>query len=312
MTITQPTQPPKLTSISITSLHLTRTSFVALLRACPALTNVDVWETVFTLDQALDTFQHTGVTSIKALMKVVVMPNQPSIFIHFPNLRQWDTASSQTPDSFPTQLVKDTFSIWCPKLIEIKSNFTSSNLLVHLLVKDVFINLTALTFRYECMSEDLVQTIACYPTKWTKICCYPPSSNSGEKEDDILQRQDQFQSSGRILQLWPRLLEKLVTLDIIEHKMNIDEVEKASWSCNDLETLFVRIQGLSTKEKIDSVLMRLKEMKALQRRKSGTPVIAVRMDDHDREMSIEARVLNHLLKFKKLKYVSLGSTAWTV
>ncbi|KAG0254061.1 hypothetical protein BGZ95_006142, partial [Linnemannia exigua] len=82
------------------------------------------------------------------------------------------------------------------------------------------------------------------------------------------------------------------------------------WICKDLKTLRIRIKDLDTKEKIlKAIALWRKGCWRRWREQAGTPVGEEgRLDETD--MSIEARVARHLLKFHKLWKVWLGYQTW--
>lgn len=295
----------KLTSLAIRWLSITRESFTSTLRCCPALIKIDLWGTTVTRHRSFDEYQHTGVTFLQAMIVDVVEPGSLPLFIHFPNLEHWATGHDSRPSEFPTLAVKDGVSIWCPQLKGIETNFTPSPLLCHLLV-NVFVGLTSLTFGYSKISSDIIMAILRYPATWRAIVAYAPRSGFKREfeEDGFPETVDHFQSSGWMIQLLPRLCHRLTTFEMVEHEMNVDEIEQAPWLCTDLEYLAVRIQGLDTREKVEGVIVRWREGR--KQRKLGLTVEAPVEEDG----SIEARVARHLLRFKSLSTVWLGSKMW--
>ncbi|KAG0088899.1 hypothetical protein BGZ92_005583 [Podila epicladia] len=300
-------QSSNLTALTVRWLTLTRESFTAALRSCPALVNIDIWGLTLIPGRFFDEFQHSGVTFLQAMIVDAVTPVSPPVLAHFPNLKQWATGDDSTPSEFPTLDVKNAIAIWCPHLKEIQTNFTPSPLLYHLLI-NVFVNLTSLTFDYQHISPDLILAILRYPANWTAIVTYTPRSEFMEEfeETGIPETVDHFQSSGWMIQSLPRFCHRLTTFKMVEHQMDVDELELAPWLCTNLEELAVRIQGLDTRDKIEDAVARWREGR--KRRKLGLEAEALVKEDG----SIEARVAQHLLQFKNLNSVWLGSKVWKV
>ncbi|KAF9299870.1 hypothetical protein BGZ74_008557 [Mortierella antarctica] len=117
---------------------------------------------------------------------------------------------------------------------------------------------------------------------------------------------DHFQGSGWMIQALLRLCRGLKTFKMVEHEMDVYDVEQAPWSCTDLEELAVRFQGLDTREKIEGVIVRWKEGR--KQRRLGLTVDAPVEEDG----SIEARIARRLLHFNNLSTVWLGSKVWKV
>ncbi|KAG0377020.1 hypothetical protein BGX24_006842 [Mortierella sp. AD032] len=121
---------------------------------------------------------------------------------------------------------------------------------------------------------------------------------------------DLFKESGQHLKLISRCCPALKEYDLPGHELDRDEVEVEAWVCKDLKTLQVRIKDLDSKEKTPKVIaLWRKGCWHRRREKAGTPDEAV--DEQDAtDMSIEARVTRHLLKFDKLWRVWFGYQTW--
>ncbi|KAF9908943.1 hypothetical protein EC991_009243 [Linnemannia zychae] len=93
--------------------------------------------------------------------------------------------------------------------------------------------------------------------------------------------------------------------------MDMDEVEQDEWVCKDLERIFVRFKELDTKEKIlrAVALWRAGCWRRWQEKAGRSMEDDRKLDETD--MSIEARVARHLIKFEKLRWIWLGYQTWT-
>ncbi|KAF9090877.1 hypothetical protein BGX29_011255 [Mortierella sp. GBA35] len=97
----------------------------------------------------------------------------------------------------------------------------------------------------------------------------------------------------------PRLCRNLEVLSIEQLVLNMDAVEKHRWSCEKLKELRVRFEGLDTPQDIDGCLMNI----CVRSCTSDTPLAGPGTNME----TISSRVTHHLLHFKKLKTVWLGT-----
>ncbi|KAG0013426.1 hypothetical protein BGZ82_002143, partial [Podila clonocystis] len=141
---------------------------------------------------------------------------------------------------------------------------------------------------------------------WRTIVTYIPRDGFMEEFEEVgfPETLDHFQSSGWMIQSLLRLCRSLRTFKMVEHEMDVNEMEQVPWQCTDLEELEVRIQGLDTREKIESVIAQWKEGRK-QRKQELTVETPVEKDG-----STEARVARYLLRFNNLRTVWLGSKVW--
>ncbi|KAF9134229.1 hypothetical protein BGW39_007700 [Mortierella sp. 14UC] len=146
-------------------------------------------------------------------------------------------------------------------------------------------NITEFMFSYEHMSMETLTGLL-HQMSLESVAHFHEQGFEYEKEV-VPSISDHFRQSGRFLQLIPRGCSPLRILDLHLHEMDMDVAEVGKWTCKDLKTIRIRVKGLDTKEKI---------LKAIH---SGT------------DMSFEARVARHLLKFEKLWWGWLGYQTWT-
>ncbi|KAF9434018.1 hypothetical protein BGZ76_008680 [Entomortierella beljakovae] len=167
----------------------------------------------------------------------------------------------------------------------------------------VFFNLTALSFDYNNMTPDLILAIVHRP-KWETIRVFHESDNIDEA-DQVFSLPDHFQATFWMIQMIPRFCLNLKEFDMIQHVMDMDDVEEGQWACKNLKDLKVRIKGLDTKEKIDKTIDMYRNEKRLML--SSGDKRETLLDD-----SIEARVARHLLQFEKLETIWIGTKTWRV
>ncbi|KAK3822342.1 MAG: hypothetical protein J3R72DRAFT_501892 [Linnemannia gamsii] len=122
---------------------------------------------------------------------------------------------------------------------------------------------------------------------------------------------DLFKKSSQHLKLISRCCPALKEYDLPGHELDMDEVEVEAWVCKDLKMLLVRIKDLDIKEKTPKVIaLWRKGCWHRWREKAGMPAEAV-VEQDATDMSIEARVTRHLLKFDRLWRVWFGYQTWT-
>ncbi|KAG0266154.1 hypothetical protein BG011_003141 [Mortierella polycephala] len=262
-----------------------------------------------------------------------LLPSNQSLLRHFPNLETWTLIAG--PES-NMNAIKDEVRKWCPKLNRIKTNGTPEASVIPLLV-DVFSNLRALTFQYTIFSSNLVHAILAHHNTLEHLATYKPREEELEQKEPS-RLNDHFQDLDWIVQNIPRYCSKLRTFFFFSHEMDMDVAERTSWSFKDIEILCIRIRGLDTAEKINSTISRLNEAKRAKRATAVTEIthemesstldteigLAKEKDnntavgtnyqvaDKGNDMSIEARVVRHLLQFDKLNTLWLGTKLYRV
>ncbi|KAF9099855.1 hypothetical protein BGX29_006906 [Mortierella sp. GBA35] len=97
----------------------------------------------------------------------------------------------------------------------------------------------------------------------------------------------------------PRLCLNLEVLSIEQLVLDMDAVEKHRWSCEKLKELRARFEGLDMPQDIDGCLRNV----CVRRHTSDTPLTVPGTSME----TISSRVTHHLLQFRKLKTVWLGT-----
>ncbi|KAF9195043.1 hypothetical protein BGZ51_006009 [Haplosporangium sp. Z 767] len=318
----------KLTTLRLYGACCSRNSFASFLRHCPLLTTVDLQCGVALFSSlSIDTFQHTGVTTLVAPIEQVFKPDPESellplgstLLVHFPNLIEWTTYLSLEESVVPIERIKTETRMCCPKVNQIDTWTTPHDFLYGLIAK-VFYNLASVEFAYEQLSMDIVLALLFHKATLFGVSTTFESNKSAFERDELPVEVDHFQGSARALQLLPRSCPNLTTLNLEPHQMDMDFVEEEVWVCKGLRRLRVRILGLDTKEKVDRTLQlwvdgRRKNTDSWREEhgkeneeegEEGTQSAESHLSKTE-DMSIEMRVARHLLKFKQLNAVWLGT-----
>jgi len=306
MSSTKPTS--RLWSLKIQGLTMTRDSFSFLLRNCPSLTNLDIKDStlvsLYLRDKSYeDKYQHTGVTDLTATFEQVFNADgsegAPSLLIHFPNLITWEMYGITSPYGTAIEKLRDEVAQHCPSLKELWTRDpapVASSMLV-----EAFNGLKLIGVENGRLSVELVTAILNHQET---LECVRTFGNIDDYELVPLVKNGSLGASW-IIQSIPRICSRLKTLGFPFYEMNMDDMEKTKWGCHDLEALYIRVQGLDTKEKIDRAIQFWQEERVAIRKgqihgRQEQSVIPAG------DNSIEARVARHLLKFKKLQQVWLG------
>ncbi|KAF9185745.1 hypothetical protein BGZ51_002088 [Haplosporangium sp. Z 767] len=330
----------RLLSLDIQGYSLTHESLLSLIQSCPVLQRLELWSTTVSPGRIISDFQHDGLTYLSASVLQVfgqqpgtlLSPNK-SLLKHFPNLETW-SLGDVSPSFMLT--IKDEMRQWCPKLNKIATNSAPEAHVVPLLA-DVFLNLRGLTFDYAILSSNLVHTILAHHDTLDFLITYVPKTGYLNQEEPPALN-DHFRGLDWIFQNIPRHCSKIMKLSFHSHEMDMDVVERTSWSCKDIKTLYIRIRGLDTAEKINTTISQLKEARRAKRAATVTEItqgmescaldtktgLAEGKDNNtalgtnnqaaneEEDMSIEARVVRHLLQFDKLESLWLGTKIYQI
>ncbi|KAF9948011.1 hypothetical protein BGZ72_010077 [Mortierella alpina] len=317
----------KLKKLMIMGFTMPHASLATILRSCPSLISLDLWDTVIkpSEDGAEDKYQHMGLTYFIAnadnfLVQNPVPGQSRSLLVHFPNLKTISTYGYLI-DTFPMTLLWDEIRRWCPSLRNLETNCTPAPLIAKMLTQ-AFMGLSRVHFDYDAAAADIFLSLLVHRKTLIKVSSATTRSGFYEKET-VLEVKDPLEDETWMVQFIPQQCEQLEELFLPEHAMNMDEVEKKEWRCRGLKDLRIRVQGIDTAEAIDRVVAtwnrkrRVKaglhaESRSLNTDPSGTEVREER-DTVTKEQtgtSLEERVVRHLLKFDKLKSVWLGKAVY--
>ncbi|KAF9197691.1 hypothetical protein BGZ49_001763 [Haplosporangium sp. Z 27] len=276
-------QSSQLTSLSIENLTMTRKSFTSILRSCQGLVEISIWGTTLTPSLSFDHYQHTGVSDLTALPHVIFDDKNPTILVHFPNLKVWRTGDTSELAETQTQKISEFIIRWCPKLDSL-TTWGVSEPIITLLFTDIIPGLSHLEICNNDISSNLILTLMRFSTRWMDLriyLCEPEVDTESfelSEDGDIPEIEDVLESSGWMIQLLLNTCTSLKSFALVlGHEMDLDDIEKVPWGCIGLKSIMVRIKGLDTWDGIDRVIRRLIE--ANRQRRSKKPID--RPYDHD-------------------------------
>jgi hypothetical protein len=312
----------KLSFLKLQGLTMTRNSFSSLLRACPALTQLEIQESDIlswpTYDKSgAQCYRHTGITFLGAPVGQVFKmdsqsENAPSLFVHFPNLITWKTWSSSESITVSAQDLRKEAGRCC-SMLSVLWTSTSAPTTISMLT-EAFDDLTAICILNKQLSAEMAMAILNHRETLTHIMTFIPYSDFYESDVVPEAESNQLDTSGWIVQSLPWHCTRLKLLKLGLFEMHMDDIEKAKWGCHDLERLHIRIQDLNTKEKINRAIRLWKEGRIAIKKNQSNGELESSLSNLQliNANSIEARVARHLLKFKKLQEVWLGWKIWKV
>lgn len=306
----------KLTNLKFDNLVLAHDTLVAVLKICPSLTKLQLFSTDIidspTITAALP-YQHTGIKAFGSPLSRVfpVKSTSFSLLSHFPNLTTLCAWNYDRNFMVPATRIKKELAQYCPGVTGFHLADSSGALVTEFLTTIANRNVDEFVFRSRHTSLELIKTVLLHQTTMRIVMPYCPEECLEQDKNEVAPVSNYLQDSSQVLQLIPRGCPELDVLDFYFHEMDMDDVEAEEWVCKNLTTLRMRIKGLDTAEKILKVIALWR--KGCWRRwqkKAGTPVATDEKED-ETDMSIEARVARHLLKFDKLWWVWLGYQTWT-
>ncbi|KAF9114072.1 hypothetical protein BGX27_000203 [Mortierella sp. AM989] len=104
-------------------------------------------------------------------------------------------------------------------------------------------NLSGIFFPHGCITEEMIQAILSLQQTIEGVSDIPPRDNFFDTLG-IQEVGNSFQESSELIQ----------HLQFLLHEMDMDEVEPANWGCSTLESLYIKIRGLDTAEKINRAI----------------------------------------------------------
>ncbi|KAF9114071.1 hypothetical protein BGX27_000202 [Mortierella sp. AM989] len=297
----------RLTSLKLKGLTLTRDSFSSLLRMCPLLKTLDIRYSILSSSLTSEIFQHSGVTCLASPIKQTFkldpeFPETPSLFAHFPNLKEWKTwISFASQPEITTQTIRAETTRYCPQLKTVYTELISSQS-VDLLIKG-FEKLKGVCVLHKNITIEMIMAILSHHGTLENVRTYT-SFHKFYDHESVPSVESHFQENGWAIQTLLRLCPHLTVFEFPLHEMDMDQIEEAEWGCNNLEELHIRIRGLDTDEIINKALRLWIDLR--NRKKKSGSFEFVLTGNRDK-MTLEERVARHLLKFEKLNAVWLGN-----
>ena len=306
----------KLVRLCITNLAMTRDAFASLLQLCPALRLLEVQRTsIYSYSSCPEPYRHTGLVHLNAPLEQIFQPDPDSstnlpILVHFPRLKRISTALADALPSVSFDAMKDQFAKFCPSLGEVVLITTPSTTTA--LLTRTFRSLTMISICAEKMSIDVITAMLVHQETLSRVIAavHHQSDRDSELEGEPT-------VPGWALQLIPQTCSRLTRLYFRSFTLDMEEIERTTWSCTQLEELHVQIRGLDTKEKIDRAMrlwtnfrdMRRKSKKGNSANCSGlhssSTQSGLEKDTLRNGKSVEERVARHLARFEKLRVVRL-------
>ncbi|KAF8932096.1 hypothetical protein BGZ58_007237 [Dissophora ornata] len=310
----------KLTELQIAGLHLASDTVSTLLKACPFLESFSMRDTVISPATIKDTFQHQRVKCLVAPIKQVFTVGYdttvcPSLLAHFPNLETWHTWTQPPTPSLGVSphIIKTEVIKFCPNLKALYAQAPSA--VTVQLVCSGFEGLKEVCVSHVAMTSSVIMAILTHQETLEFVRTYEPYDGFYE-QDNVKEVEDYVGYSWRV-QMLLLLCRRLRAVELPMHEMDMDEIERSMWTCENLQILRVRVQGLDTKEKIDRAIQMWLDGSRLRRELvnasalgRGETEVEAAVDLTD--FSIEARVARRLLKFDRLSTVWLGTKTYNV
>ncbi|KAG0221036.1 hypothetical protein B0O80DRAFT_132535 [Mortierella sp. GBAus27b] len=313
----------KLTHLKLSGVQMTRNSFSRLLRICPSLdclelTNITLQSIVFT-----DKYQHPSLSRLIAPIEQAfkvdpAFVGAPSLLVHLPGLRQWETWQASRTLDIKSDAIYRELAQHCPLINSIRAR--DGGLALSVVLVHGFRNLKEICIPHKHLNPELVMAITVHKDTLTTIM-----ATKDPEPTTLAPVTDHLEASAWAVQFIPAHCQRLKRFSFRSHEMHMDDVERFSWMCHDLEELHVRIKDLNTEDLIHQALQMWTDGKRL--RKSGlgggdknkepTTTNALPSDSSSvvdtasqRDVPIDVRVARHLLQFKKLQLVWLGTRVW--
>ncbi|KAK3828034.1 MAG: hypothetical protein J3Q66DRAFT_363216 [Benniella sp.] len=301
----------KLTFLKIRGLRMTRNAFSRLLRICPSLQHLDISDTVLQSIIFTDTCQHPTLSHLTASIEQIfrvdpVLPNTPTLLLHFPNLAILETWQSTTTPGVTIDTISKEVAQRCPNLNTIRAR-EGGLLLPHILVYGTR-NLTEICVLHKQLSSELMMAILTHKDTLKTVMTLPPSDEIFQSVN-VAAVDDHLAASGWTAQVILSDCFQLQKFSFPFHEMDMDDVDRIPWVCHDLETLYVRVKGLNSNELVNRALQMWIDGKRTRSSMKDKNMNSKTGSKHDssRDVPIDVRVARHLLRFEKLKCVWLGT-----
>ncbi|KAG0220517.1 hypothetical protein BGX31_010925 [Mortierella sp. GBA43] len=251
-----------------------------------------------------------------ATLQSIEMTQSSTKNAHFPRLESWslraDTSATGSTE-IPIDEIRDGVIKYCPSLKGLRTGVPAS-MATELLV-NVFDGLNVLCCLQQEISAEFVMAIFRHRETLRQIYTFLGESDpyTSDSVPDVVRNPNE--AAGWIIQSIPQHCSHLTILKFPSYEMNMDDIEKAPWSCHNLKTLCIRISGLDTKEKIHRAIQLWDKARTsmMDEEEKEEEEFANTQEDMvllPSDKSIEARVARHLLNFDKLRTVWLGWKIW--
>lgn len=309
----------KLFYIKLEQIQMTRNSFSMLLKMCPLLKHIEMTNTILGSAVFTDMYQHPCLSHLTAPVQQVFrvdpnMPTAPTLLVHFPKLTHWTTWQPAPTDGVDAEVFNKEITKCCPLITSIHTREGVLPLAAMLVYG--FKNLTEICISHKHLSDEIIMAMVRHQDTLVTVMT-PPPANAGVsidifRSDQPPAAEDYLGAIGWAVQMIPRHCLKLKKLSFPTHAMCMEDIDMFPWVCEDLQVLHIRFKGLDTIESIDEALNTwIAQKKIMSSFKSkGLELESTRkspLGSSQQEVPIAIRVSRHLLAFKKLHTVWLGS-----
>ncbi|KAG0300520.1 hypothetical protein BGZ98_009122 [Dissophora globulifera] len=319
-----------LTTLTLSVYHISRTRFSEILKACPALQSLTFVGQLYPQEGESRTafYQHPGVTYFASSVEGIFPPSWEDVhgpasddpftlLAHFPKLKTWSTWTrlDHAPEPIKREIARS-----CPEICAFHTRIWG-DLMVELLSRALS-QLTEICLASSNISLKTASAILTHRETLTSIKNFSKpfliyTTDPQQDTSESIPNPDRREST--IINMIPQACARLKTIHLVDEELDMDEVERTTWVCQNLETLFIRIRHLDTKKKVDDALWlwasarrgqtdigRLDKLSASQLDDECAAA-----DSHESRPSIEVRVARHLLQFEKLSVVWLGTKVYS-
>ncbi|KAF9539443.1 hypothetical protein EC957_005402 [Mortierella hygrophila] len=284
--------------LKLSYINITRETFSNVLRRCPGLQELDLHHVLFLNHKpSISLFTKSKLRRLVASFSQVwkVDPNDrsaPSLLAHFPLLKEWRITSLTQPTDTSLVTIREEITRCCPLLYHIQFNDNDSAMASYLLT-NTFTGLQSCCLLDAIIDSSTVFGLVTHRDSLTSVSVMATSIA------DI----DYRPTTIDWLYMIPRFCQHLQVLDLESYLWDIHEIEDHWWVCEGLQELRVRFKGLNTPQDIDDCLKNLCDLI-----RSGCTGL-IRPRDKD---TVSTRVVRHLLRFKQLRTVWLGTEDYCV
>ncbi|KAG0374024.1 hypothetical protein BGX24_010943 [Mortierella sp. AD032] len=300
----------KLKTLRIYRMCLTHDGLVTILQGCPRLNTLSLRHTDV-VGAPSQSFQHTGVRSLKTESRNLrqIASSNFSLLYYFPNVTL-AALNVNAGDTVACSKIKRDLFRYCPRVHRYQLQDLTGAIVSEFLTS-IAGSASEIVFRYEHVSSEMIMAILLHQATMSSIRHFITHKNWDFDKEEVAPVSNLSQALNRLLQLIPRGCSQLNILDLHAYEMDITDVELVPWICKNLVTLRIRVEGLDSKDKIlKAIALWRKGCWRRWQEQAETPVSEEgKLDETD--MSIEARVARHLLKFEQLWWVWLGHQTWT-
>ncbi|KAF9571186.1 hypothetical protein EC968_000874 [Mortierella alpina] len=238
-----------------------------------------------------------GLMNTPVPVQSLMQSTRPSLLAHFPALITLGI-DANTESELQVPEFRSEAARWCPHLRGLDSY---GWILSILLVNDSFENICTVSFNHAGIFAKLVLALLNHEDTLMSVSTHTndgwgsaaDETERGREEEEMIGSAlvaaspesfvDSFGDSIWMVYMIPRQCPKIERLCFPMYMMEMDEIEKVAWVCEGLRDLRVRIKGLDSAEKIQTVLSmwatRRRLQKLEQKRKADEDAVRATIED---------------------------------